>query len=215
MAERRGFSAAGAGGWQRPFATPAPSGAEFRRRKARRKAELQKEVVEFGKRLRRLRKAAGLSQLALAHAAVIDLAAVSFLERALRAPTVGTLVRLARALGVPPAVLADKEAAKAFPPSAVRPIRPARPLRRGPGGPAQRARKHRLDAPVLKRFGQNVRAARLAAGLSQEHLAYLAELDRAAISIIERGGRSATLRTYLKICEALGCKPADLLEGIA
>lgn len=183
------------------------------RQRERRRRELQREVVSFAKRLRRIRKATGLSQLAVADAAALDLAAVSFLERALRAPTVGTLVRLARALGVPPAVLADKEVAKGFPPSAARPVRRPVKRRQGPGGAEHRARKHRLDAPILRRFGQNVRARRLAAGLSQEHLAYLAELDRAAISVIERGQRAATLRTFHKLCSALGCKPAELLEG--
>jgi len=50
--------------------------------------------------------------------------------------------------------------------------------------------------------------------MSQEALAQEAKLDRAAISIIERGARAANLRTILKLARALRVPPASLLEGI-
>ena len=204
---------------------PARRGATARRsgrRGGRLRAEIEANVVDFGERLRAYRKQAGLSQLALAEGADVDLAAISFLERAKRAPNLGTLVRVARAVGVPPAVLADAAAAKAYglPKVSDEPLPRGRAgatrvrRRARPKGAAARARKSRVDATPLKRFGANLRRARIDAGLSQERLAGSAELDRAAISIIERGGRSANLRTLLKLAWALEKSPAELLEGI-
>jgi transcriptional regulator with XRE-family HTH domain len=52
------------------------------------------------------------------------------------------------------------------------------------------------------------------AGISQEVLAQDARLDRAAISIIERGTRAANLRTVLKLASALEVPPSALLADI-
>lgn len=154
--------------------------------------EIEEQVRRFGQRLRLRRTEAGLSQLALAERAGVDLAAVSFLERAKRAPNLNTLVRVAHAAGVTPAtLLSDDE-------------RPRRA--RGAAG--------REGEDALKRFGANLRSARDAARMSQEALAHEAKLDRAAISIIERGTRAANLRTILKLARALRVPPASLLDGI-
>jgi transcriptional regulator with XRE-family HTH domain len=153
--------------------------------------EIEEQVRRFGARLRLRRTQAGLSQLALAERAGVDLAAVSFLERAKRAPNLNTLVRVARAAGVTPGMLLEDDE------------RPAARRRRAPGG----------EDP-LKRFGVNLRQARDEARMSQEALAHEARLDRAAISIIERGTRAANLRTILKLSRALKIAPASLLAGI-
>ena len=158
------------------------------------KGEIEEQVRRFGERLRNHRRQAGLSQLALAERAGVDLAAVSFLERAKRAPNLATLVRVARAAGVSPATLI----ADGTPPP-----EPQARRRRGRGAP-----------DPLVRFGANLREARKSAGMSQEMLAQTARLDRAAISIIERGGRSANLRTILKLARALKVAPEDLLAGV-
>ena len=158
------------------------------------KGEIEEQVRRFGQRLRNHRRQAGLSQLALAERAGVDLAAVSFLERAKRAPNLATLVRVARAAGVSPATLI----ADGPPP---------------PEPPARRRRGRGASDPLV-RFGANLRAARKSAGMSQEMLAQTARLDRAAISIIERGGRSANLRTILKLARALKVAPEDLLVGV-
>jgi DNA-binding XRE family transcriptional regulator len=52
------------------------------------------------------------------------------------------------------------------------------------------------------------------AGISQEVLAQDAKLDRAAISIIERGTRAANLRTVLKLAWALEVPPSALLADV-
>jgi DNA-binding XRE family transcriptional regulator len=71
-----------------------------------------------------------------------------------------------------------------------------------------------LGADPLKQFGANLRRMRDDAGISQEVLAQDARLDRAAISIIERGTRAANLRTVLKLAWALEVPPSALLADI-
>jgi transcriptional regulator with XRE-family HTH domain len=63
--------------------------------------------AQFGTTVRRLRKAAGLTQEQLGARADMDLSAVSRLERGHRNPRLDTLVRIAKALDVPPATLLE------------------------------------------------------------------------------------------------------------
>jgi transcriptional regulator with XRE-family HTH domain len=63
--------------------------------------------AQFGATVRRLRLAAGLTQEQLGERCRMDLSAVSRLERGERNPRLDTLVRLARALDVPPAALLE------------------------------------------------------------------------------------------------------------
>lgn len=156
--------------------------------------EIDAQVAAFGENMRAARHETGLSQVALSEATKLDRAAISFLERAERAPDLSTLVRVARALGATPAeLLTDVGLAPG----------------RGAGlGGAQSS-----EDPGL-RFGENLRAARTGAGLSQETLAYEAVVDRAAISVYERGRREPNLRTVLKLARALGLSPVALLDGI-
>jgi transcriptional regulator with XRE-family HTH domain len=153
--------------------------------------QIEEQVRRFGQRLRHCRRQAGLSQLALADRAGVDLAAVSFLERAKRAPNLTTLVRVARAAEVHPGVLLEDGSALS-------------------AGPANGA----ASGDPLKQFGANLRRMRDDAGISQEVLAQDARLDRAAISIIERGTRAANLRTVLKLAWALEVPPGALLADI-
>jgi transcriptional regulator with XRE-family HTH domain len=138
---------------------------------------------------------AGLSQVGLSEATRLDRAAISFLERAERAPDLSTLVRVARALDTTAAKLLD-----------------------GIGLAGPRTVSLPVEATLASepglRFGANLRAARRAAGLSQEALAYEAEVDRAAISVYERGGREPNLRTLLKLARALELSPVALLDGV-
>jgi transcriptional regulator with XRE-family HTH domain len=157
--------------------------------------EIDEQVRAFGENMRAARLGAGLSQVGLSEATRLDRAAISFLERAERAPDLSTLVRVARALSVTPA-----------------------DLLRGVGLPISRALElppadERPTEPGLC-FGANLRAARKGAGYSQEALAYEAEVDRAAISVYERGGREPNLRTVLKLARALHLSPVTLLDGV-
>lgn len=156
--------------------------------------QIDEQVRRFGERMRTARTEAGLSQVSLSEATGLDRAAISFLERAERCPDLSTLVRVARALRTTPSRLLD-----------------------GIGSGTQTfERPSYRDVARLPeaRLGVNLRAARHGAGLSQETLGFEAEVDRAAISVYERGGRGPNLRTVLKLSRALGMRPSALLEGV-
>jgi transcriptional regulator with XRE-family HTH domain len=72
-----------------------------------------------------------------------------------------------------------------------------------------------LRMDIRRVFGANVRRYRLAAELSQEAVAERMGVDRAHVSVIERGLQNATLLTILQASQALGVRPADLLEDNA
>jgi transcriptional regulator with XRE-family HTH domain len=59
-------------------------------------------------------------------------------------------------------------------------------------------------------FGDAVRKARTAAGLTQEELADRAGLDRSYIGGVERGDRNPTLSVIEKIAQGLGLTLAEL-----
>lgn len=63
----------------------------------------------------------------------------------------------------------------------------------------------------LQVIGQNLLRYRKAAGLTQEELAEAANLSARAYADIERGSVSARLDSLLKICDALGITPDDVL----
>jgi transcriptional regulator with XRE-family HTH domain len=156
--------------------------------------QIDDQVRAFGERMRAARASAGLSQVALSEATQLDRAAISFLERAERCPDLSTLVRVGRALGVTPS-----------------------DLLKGVGEGTRRFDRPSYDgvsAEPAARLGANLRAARIQADLSQETLGYEAEVDRAAISVYERGGRGPNLRTVLKLARALQMRPTALLDGV-
>ena len=166
--------------------------------------EIDEQVRIFGENMRLARLHAGLSQIGLAQASRLDRAAVSFLERAQRSPDLRTLVRVAGAVGLAPAeLLAGIGAAKAGQPST------------GARGGSKEAAGGGPGAERQAQFGENLRSARRRAGLSQEALAYEARVDRAAISVFERGHREPNLRTLLKLARALELTPAELLRGVS
>jgi len=65
-----------------------------------------------------------------------------------------------------------------------------------------------------RRFAANLRRLRGAAGLSQEELAFAAEIHRTQVSLIEGGHRMPRLDTLVKLSGALGLTPNDLLDGV-
>lgn len=64
---------------------------------------------------------------------------------------------------------------------------------------------------IISRLVGRLKAAREGKGMSMNQLASLAGIDQVAVSRIEKGERSPTLRTVLKITQALGLKLSDLL----
>ena len=63
-------------------------------------------------------------------------------------------------------------------------------------------------------FSANVRAVRLARGMSQEELADRASLDRTYISSIERKLRNLSIQNTQRLAVALGVNPRELLDPI-
>lgn len=59
--------------------------------------------------------------------------------------------------------------------------------------------------------GENVRRMRLEQGMSQEKLAFEAEIDLTYLGGIERGRRNPSLLVLARIADALECHPKDLL----
>jgi len=68
------------------------------------------------------------------------------------------------------------------------------------------------DTDPDPRFGRNVRRYRKEAGLTQEMLGELTNLDRGYISGVERGVRNPTIVNVEKIAKALQVKAAQLFE---
>jgi transcriptional regulator with XRE-family HTH domain len=62
-------------------------------------------------------------------------------------------------------------------------------------------------------FGRAMREFRVARGLSQEELGYDSGLHRTYIGGIERGERNPSLTNILRIAEALGVPPSELLAA--
>ncbi len=62
------------------------------------------------------------------------------------------------------------------------------------------------------RVARNVRRLRVGLGLSQEDLAYRADLDRTYISRIERGTDNPTVAVLEKLAKALAADIADLFD---
>ena len=60
--------------------------------------------------------------------------------------------------------------------------------------------------------GKNVRRYRELKGLSQEELAFDADLHRTYVNGVERGIRNPTVLIVAKLANALGVDPAKLLE---
>lgn len=60
-------------------------------------------------------------------------------------------------------------------------------------------------------FGQVLRALRRDAGLSQEQLAFAAEIERNFVSLIERGVNQPSIRVIFKLAQALGLPPSKMI----
>jgi transcriptional regulator with XRE-family HTH domain len=67
------------------------------------------------------------------------------------------------------------------------------------------------NAAIIQLVARNVHARRKAAGLSQEELAYEAEVDRTYVSQVERAQRNLTISVLARIARALKTTPDALL----
>ncbi|KCZ54177.1 helix-turn-helix domain-containing protein [Hyphomonas chukchiensis] len=62
-------------------------------------------------------------------------------------------------------------------------------------------------------FALNLKRYRRKAGLSQEELAHLADIDRTYVSLLERRSYSATIDVVAKLADALGIEAYLLLQS--
>lgn len=71
----------------------------------------------------------------------------------------------------------------------------------------------KLSRDIEARLGLAVRAHRMRLGVTQEELAWRADMHRSYLADIERGGRNVTLRSILNLAQALQVSMAELLAG--
>lgn len=69
-------------------------------------------------------------------------------------------------------------------------------------------------SPALATLGQRVRERRSEMGLSQEKLAATSDLHWTFIGQVERGRRNLSLHNLLKLADALGVDPGELVQGL-
>lgn len=67
---------------------------------------------------------------------------------------------------------------------------------------------------VRRQIGENIRALRKAAGLSQERLAEKADLHPVYISQVERGAKAVSVEALWKLSRALSVPLRDLVAGV-
>ncbi len=67
---------------------------------------------------------------------------------------------------------------------------------------------------VIKVFGEVLKEARTAKGMSQEALAFASELDRTYISMLERGKRQPTISVIFRLAEALDMSAAEMVGRV-
>jgi transcriptional regulator with XRE-family HTH domain len=63
-------------------------------------------------------------------------------------------------------------------------------------------------------LGEALRRARKAAGISQEELAFDAQVDRTYVSQLENGHKSPTLDVMFRVCPILGVTVSELVAQV-
>jgi transcriptional regulator with XRE-family HTH domain len=63
-------------------------------------------------------------------------------------------------------------------------------------------------------LGEQLRKARAAAGLTQEELAFKADISRNYVSLLELDAKSPTVQVLLRVCKALGVRASKIVARI-
>jgi transcriptional regulator with XRE-family HTH domain len=63
-------------------------------------------------------------------------------------------------------------------------------------------------------LGKELHKARTGAGLTQEQLAFKADVSRNYISLLERNEKSPTVKMLLRLCRAVGVKASTIIARI-
>lgn len=77
---------------------------------------------------------------------------------------------------------------------------------------AKKANVSKADSSLQTQLGTVVRACRQQLGITQEELAWRADMHRTYIADIERGARNVTLRSLANLAKALGVSVGNLLS---
>ncbi|MGD1110837.1 MAG: helix-turn-helix transcriptional regulator [Mycobacterium sp.] len=150
----------------------------------------------FARNLRQARKAAGLTQHALAKVASCSRAQIAAIETDAANVKLDTITRLAKALGLTEGDLLRPDMNNA--------------MKRASRVPAEPLSKTE-PTEFRRRFARNLRAIRLAAGLSQDVIAKAAAMNLSVISDIEVNAKNVTLDTVTRLAQQIGCSEIDLL----
>lgn len=67
---------------------------------------------------------------------------------------------------------------------------------------------------MRRMLGAEIRRARLAAGMTQEQLAFAAGIDRSYISQLENDRRSPTLDLIFRLCDAMSISTAKIVARV-
>ena len=71
-----------------------------------------------------------------------------------------------------------------------------------------------MDVLLAMRFGEVLRERRMALGLSQDTLAFNADLHRTYISLLERGIRQPSLETIFTLAREINWEPDELIRQV-
>ena len=63
-------------------------------------------------------------------------------------------------------------------------------------------------------LGTELRKARISAGLTQEELAFKADISRNYVSLLELEEKSPTVQILLRVCKALGVRASTVIARI-
>ena len=63
-------------------------------------------------------------------------------------------------------------------------------------------------------LGEEIRNARVKAGLTQEELSFQAKISRQYVSLLELNQKSPTIDVFMRVCKAMGVSAAEIIGRI-
>ena len=69
-----------------------------------------------------------------------------------------------------------------------------------------------MKTEIRKIFAENIHRLRTSSGMSQVDLADKLGMAKQNMNALEKGRKAVTEKTIVKLSEALGCRPSDLLS---
>ena len=69
-----------------------------------------------------------------------------------------------------------------------------------------------VPSPIM--LGEEIRKARLEAGLTQEELAFEAGVSRQYVSLLELNEKSPTVDVLIRLCQAMGASAGGIVSRV-